>query len=99
MPYIKQKDREWMDSYIDNLIEGLDEARRNDEGEIAKDIAGDLNYIISTLIWTLFDRTPSYTQGNSFLGVLSAVAAEFYRRKLAPYEDKKIIDNGDIERN
>ena len=31
------------------------------------------------------------------MGVLSCVGAEFYRRVIAPYEDKKIIQNGDVE--
>jgi len=31
------------------------------------------------------------------IGVLECVKQEFYRRKVAPYEDIKIIENGDIE--
>jgi len=35
--------------------------------------------------------------GRAFaMGVLSAITEEFYRRKVAPYEDEKIVENGDV---
>lgn len=33
---------------------------------------------------------------NSGIGALEAAKLEFYRRVVAPYEDKKIFDNGDV---
>ena len=57
---------------------------------------GEVNYVISTIIWKLFDADRRYTTGNNLVGVLECVKQEFYRRKLAPYEDIKIQENGDI---
>jgi hypothetical protein len=34
---------------------------------------------------------------NDIIGVLEAAKTEFYRRIIAPYEDIKIQDNGDME--
>jgi hypothetical protein len=58
---------------------------------------GELNFLISTLVWSLFESDPCYNKANELLGVLSAVTQEFYRRKVAPYEDIKIQQNGDLD--
>jgi hypothetical protein len=39
---------------------------------------------------------PSYRLLNDIVGALEACKLEFYRRAVAPYEDKKIIENGDV---
>lgn len=57
---------------------------------------GEVNYVISTILWSLFKENESYSFGNDLMGALECVKQEFYRRQLAPYEDKKIKDNGDI---
>ena len=57
---------------------------------------GELNFVISSIIWKIFDDNPSYTLGNNLVGVLECVKQEFIRRKLNPYEDEKIIENGDL---
>lgn len=85
MPYIEEKERAKIDPRLDYLIEGLGLLK-----------PGELNYILSRIVWDQFDKNPSYTQGNALVGVLQCVDAEFYRRKLAPYEDQKIKENGDI---
>jgi hypothetical protein len=59
---------------------------------------GDLNYCITVLIHEyLKAHGRSYSTMNDCIGVLDAAKAEFYRRVVAPYEDKKIEENGDIE--
>lgn len=58
--------------------------------------AGELNFVISTLLWSIFESDPCYSKANELLGVLSAATQEFYRRKVAPYEDLKIQQNGDL---
>lgn len=59
--------------------------------------AGELNYSIHKLIHAYLEHEkPGYEAYNKVLGVLEAVKQEFYRRKVAPYEDKKIKENGDI---
>ena len=39
---------------------------------------------------------PSYADYAEVLAALEAAKLEFYRRHVAPYEDKKIKENGDV---
>jgi len=91
MPYIKKEDRKKIDKEIKDLIEKL-----TNHGCDLDPKVGNVNYVLSSIIWTLFDKKASYTTGNNLMGVLECVKQEFYRRKLAPYEDKKIKENGDL---
>lgn len=91
MPYIPEKDRE---KYYEDVCRLVDTLWSNNNGAGVK--VGDVNYIISTLIWKLFANNKSYTNGNNLMGVLECVKQEFYRRQLAIYEDQKIVENGDI---
>jgi len=59
--------------------------------------AGELNFLISSLVWAVFESNPCYQKANELLGVLSAVILEFYRRRVAGYEDQKIKENGDLD--
>lgn len=88
MPYIKLKDREKFDASIDEIVNSLSLNKILSSGE--------LNYVISSIIWKIYDRSPSYTLANNMIGALECVKEEFYRRKLSEYEDKKIKENGDI---
>jgi hypothetical protein len=38
----------------------------------------------------------SYQTINDIVGALEGAKLEFYRRVAVPYEDKKIIENGDV---
>ena len=59
---------------------------------------GDLNYCITVLVHEyLKAHGKSYSTMNDCIGVLDAAKAEFYRRIVAPYEDDKIQENGDVE--
>ena len=91
MPYILQKNREKFEVALLQLEEELTE-----HGRGWFPATGELNFVISSLIWRLFDQRPSYTLGNDLVGVLECVKAEFIRRRLNPYEDKKIQENGDL---
>lgn len=86
MPYISELDREKFNPLIKQVVEKLRNAS-----------CGEMNYVLSSIIWKVFDDNPSYTEGNELMGVLECVKHEFYRRKLAPYEDDKIKRNGDIQ--
>ena len=59
---------------------------------------GELNYSISKLIdrYLRFHAPVRYQHLNDVLGALQGAKLEFYRRIVVPYEDKKIIENGDI---
>jgi hypothetical protein len=90
MPYIKKEDRKKFDSIIEDFVDALTEHGFKPFSE------GELNYVISKIIWGMFDTKPSYKLGNNLVGVLECVKQEFIRRKLNPYEDEKIKENGDI---
>jgi hypothetical protein len=92
MPYIKNEERKKYEKLIQDLVDTLLNAG------VDQNLAtvGDVNYVISSVIWKLFDKKTSYTNGNNLIGVLECVKQEFYRRKLAPYEEEKIKENGDI---
>lgn len=86
MPYIKQGQREDLNEAISNLSDVLN---GTDPGEI--------NYTITKiLLGTLGYRSMHYHDVNMMVGVLECVKLELYRRLAAPYEDKKIEENGDV---
>jgi hypothetical protein len=89
MPYIKQKNRVKFDSHIDELVEMLEQQNPISPGE--------LNYVVSRIIWKIYASQPSYTLANNMIGTLECVKAEFYRRFVAHYEDYKMEENGDVE--
>lgn len=58
---------------------------------------GELNYRICREIDAYMRCAGiSYKNFNAVLGVLSAVALELNRRFVAPYEDKKLQENGEV---
>ena len=57
---------------------------------------GELNYVLTTVCLEYVDGEPNYTFYNEVIGVLECVKQEFYRRAVAPYEDTKIAENGDV---
>jgi len=94
MPYITKKDRKLYDKMISDIVFELINKLPGDNG--CRFAPGDLNYIISSIVWQLFDKLPSYTRGNKLVGVLECVKQEFLRRRLNIYEDLKIKENGDL---
>lgn len=87
MPYIKTQLRNYLlTTSVQDLLK---------EPKVLQ--AGELNFLISTLVWSVFASNPCYAKANEILGVLSAVTLEFYRRKVADYEDQKRQENGDLE--
>lgn len=80
MPYIKQNTRETLNS--DTVVPAN---------------AGELNYKITTKIFQYFEANGgTYQQVNDILGALEGAKLEFYRRVVAPYEDFKMKENGDV---
>lgn len=59
--------------------------------------AGELNYAIHLLL-SEYTKTKdeSYQVYNDIIGALEAAKMELYRRRVAPYEELKIKENGDI---
>jgi hypothetical protein len=82
MPYIYQERREEIDQIVDYMEDWHVESN------------GDLNY----LLFAYCKRTvePGYVNYRNYCAELRACATEIERRLLAPYEDLKIEENGDI---
>lgn len=80
MPYIKQHRREVV---VDTIV--------------VPDNAGELNYFFTIIAKAyLAKHGKSYQNINDILGALEGAKLEFYRRVAAPYEDTKIVENGDV---
>jgi hypothetical protein len=76
----------------------ITEESRNqiDEGAFPNN-EGELNYMISSLLDEyLAEYGCNYANLNQVVGVLECAKLEIYRRMAAPYEDKKILENGDV---
>lgn len=58
---------------------------------------GELNYAFTFIIRKyLENKELKYKLINDVLGALEGAKQEFYRRVVAPYEDVKIKENGDV---
>ena len=74
-----------------------DERTFVDKHDIAN-TAGQLNYLITTIILQHIELNGlKYQTINDIVGALESCKAEFQRRVVAPYEDLKITENGDLE--
>ncbi len=59
--------------------------------------AGELNYVFTRLAHRYFaERGANYQAFNDIIGALEGCKLELYRRKVAPYEDGKMAENGDV---
>lgn len=81
MPYIDPADRWLLDPWAPVPVDG----------------PGKLNFQITVTIRNYIQGNGlSYRTINDVLGALEGAKQEFYRRIAAPYEDKKIVANGDV---
>lgn len=83
MPYLKDADR------------------RNAESESALghgvESSGALNYIITKACLRFINRHgEQYAVFDAVIGALECAKLELYRRKIALYENQKIVENGDV---
>lgn len=82
MPYIKKNERS------DYAVFGLE--------DMSPENCGHLNYVFTKIIQSyLAHKGESYQTYNDIVGALDCCKMELYRRKIVPYEDKKIKENGD----
>ena len=87
MPYILPADRQKLKPATDAIAAVVD-------GDTS---AGDLNYMISLMAKAYIDaKGLRYEHLNAVVGALDSCKAEFQRRVVAPYEDTKIGENGDV---
>ena len=87
MPYILPADRQKLKPATDAIVAAVDGGTT----------AGDLNYLISVMAKAYIDaKGLRYEHLNAVVGALDSCKAEFQRRVVAPYEDTKIAENGDV---
>ena len=90
MPYLKSDDKNKLESKASKTYRTLDIGCHCTT-------AGELNYTITRILQGyLFSNGTCYQKINDCLGALEGAKLEFYRRTVAPYEDKKIQSNGDV---
>jgi hypothetical protein len=87
MPYIKNEDRFALAPF------------ERPDGSRTRPIrtAGELNFLFTILAIEYIEANGlNYQNCNDVVGALDGAKAEFQRRVVAPYEDKKIRENGDV---
>lgn len=86
MPYIRQEDR----LRFENLVKTMNLTKI--------ETAGELNYLITHLAHAFVNQKPkkSYQNYNDAVGAMTGAQLEFYRRYVVPYENDKILENGDV---
>lgn len=90
MPYIKQERR-------DELLKGIKIVPEVLWEESHAWNAGELNFLLTHVVNKYMKVNGlDYRKLNDVIGALEACKLEFYRRTVAPYEDKKILENGDV---
>lgn len=81
MPYIKADRRAYFQAIVD----------------LPLDQPGELNYCITELLLAYTMRQGlTYGRINDCLGALEGAKLEFYRRLVVPFENKKMVEHGDV---
>lgn len=83
MPYVTKDKR----VYLEDILSAMENTGIRADG--------DLNYILYA--YCKRKIKPSYNNYKNFCGELRQCATEIERRLLGPYEDQKIVENGDVE--
>lgn len=86
MPYIDADGRAFLDPKLDDIYAHT---------------PGELNYCITRLVDAYLNSVidpPTYGRYNEAIGVLECAKLELYRRLISPYEDQKMVENGDVFR-
>jgi hypothetical protein len=93
MPYITDERRADLDPLIGRLA-GVIQYDPSGVREPTR-FAGELNYVVTRLLLRVLPEKRYWSLALG-IGTLICVIFEFYRRFVAPYEDKAIQKNGDI---
>lgn len=81
MPYIPQERAKALAAIADELPQN----------------SGELNFVLTrTALDYLESKGLSYQSCNDIMGAFEGAKQEFYRRVVAPYEERKIRENGDL---
>ena len=100
MPYLKNTQRALLDPAIANLAKNVAYVARkieeDDGNQRLATVPGLANYTITAFLLTLIDGQESCATYNAVIGVLESVKLEFYREHIAPYENQKKFENGEV---
>lgn len=87
MPYIKPEIRALLDPDINVVVTKLQRLP-------ADALPGATNYTLTRILTELGGR--DYDAFAAMIGIVETVKLELYRRLAAPYENKKLIENGEV---
>ena len=87
MPYIKPNQRPAIDALLAPMLKVFDKYAFR---------AGELNYVFTKIILGEMDGVVRYKNIRNAIGELECTKLELYRRLAAPYEQKKLKENGDV---
>ena len=75
----------------------IPKSQRNKADESIYKDAGSFNYALTQMIDIYIEQHKlNYQTCNDIVGAMECCKLELYRRLVAPYEDKKILQNGDV---
>jgi hypothetical protein len=86
MPYINKVDRNILNPHIKALAKA-----------ITHDVSmrpGQVNYAITAFLKTVYGVKLKYAEWAEIVAALECAKLEMYRAEIAPYEDRKIQENG-----
>lgn len=85
MPYIRLAGRNRLDNGLHAMLQYMPVD------------AGELNYVLTRICDTFINtKGKNYQNLNEVVGAIECVKQELYRRVIAPYENIKIEENGDV---
>jgi hypothetical protein len=88
MPYITKDRRQVLKEGCKQLVDTVEEHMQG---------PGELNFVFSLLARVYLEKFgKNYSTMNEIIGVFTSAKDEFYRRVVAPYEEDKITENGDV---
>lgn len=89
MPYIKQPIRDKLHPHIVEIVKITLAGSK-------MYWMGTFNYVMTKIAITLWADCRTYDTANSIKGAFQCASEEFTRRHLAPYENDKKEENGDV---
>ena len=84
MPYIRPETREMMRPHLHRVLPYIVSV-------------GDLCYVIYYFMKAFIERDKSFSTISAAQSAAQCAILELYRREAAPYEDSKILENGDVD--
>lgn len=96
MPYIRQSKRKDIEDIVklESFLEALEDYDLKSKLEV-----GDMNYIITKILHKylhILHCIPNYQDYNTVIGLIECIKQEFYNKKVIPYEELKLNENGDL---